>query len=506
MIIGSFNIRGGCSYVKRRRIHQIIINGKANVFLLQETKLKSCSDLIAKSFWREVGIDYSVSDSEGMSGGLIILWNASKLNVVCSFRGAGFLGIKVIWMDRVFYICNVYSPCNLSLKRVLWRNLLDLKDNFNDGEWLLGGDFNSVKNGGERKGRPVVDNQVEWDEFTGFINDIGLEDVSCKGKKFSWFSSDGRSKSQIDRFLVSSNIVNWWGVVGQQIGDRDVSDHCPIWIVVDKMDWGPKPFKFNNEWFQHKDFIGFVEKEWNGLDVHGHGDFVLKEKLRLLKNKLRWWNTTVFGKINLELEEGVKEINAIDNHPSNEEVESGDRWRANRKFWTNLKIRENMLIQKARLKWLNDGDDNSRYFHAIMKRGLRHYYLGHISTARGILGEVEEVKEEIFEHFESKFKESEASRPVLEGDIFNKLSIEDMNSLELPFEEIEIKQAVWSCDGGKSLGPDGYSILFFKKCWEFVKSDVISCFREFHSGTFLSKSITSSFLGLIPKSNNLLGL
>ncbi|XP_058774884.1 uncharacterized protein LOC131649153 [Vicia villosa] len=332
MIIGSFNIRGVCSFIKRRRIHQIISNGKADVFLIQETKLKSCTDSTAKSFWRDVGIDYSVSDS-------------------------------------------------------------------------VGGDFNSVKNGGERKCMSVVGNQVEWDEFTGFINAIGLEDVPCKGKKFRWLSSDGRSKSRIDRFLVSRKIINWWGVVGQQIGDRDISDHCPIWIVADKMDWGPKPFKFNNEWFQYKEFIGFVEKEWNGLD----------------------------------LEEGVKEINAIDNHPLDEEVESGDRWRANRKFWMNLKIRENMLIQKARLKWLNDGDDNSRYFHAIMKRGLRRNFLGHISTSRGILSKVEEVKEEIFEHFESKFKESEVSRPVLDGDIFNKLSIEDKNSLELPFEESEIK-------------------------------------------------------------------
>ncbi|XP_058759393.1 uncharacterized protein LOC131632672 [Vicia villosa] len=176
--------------------------------------------------------------------------------------------------------------------------------------------------------------------FSGFINDLGMEDVPCKDKKFSWFSSDGRSKSRLDRFLVSSNLVNLWGVVGQQIGDRDISDHCPIWLVVDKMDWDPKPFKFNNSWFQDKGFIGFVEKEWSGMNIYGHGDFVLKEKLRLLKIKLRWWNYNVFGKINLEVEEGVKEINALDNHSSDVEVESGVRRRANRKFWTNLKIRK----------------------------------------------------------------------------------------------------------------------------------------------------------------------
>ncbi|XP_058726433.1 uncharacterized protein LOC131597778 [Vicia villosa] len=259
--------------------------------------MKGCSELTAKSFWREEGINFSVSDSEGMSGCLITLWNSSKLKVVCSFKGTGFLGIKVLSMDKVFYVCNVYSPCSLSTKRVLWKNLLNVKDKFNDGEWLIGGDFNSVKNGGEKKGRSEIENRAEWEEFAGFISDTGLEDVPCKGKKFSWFSSDGGSKSRLDRFLVSSNIVNLWGVVAQKIGDKDISDHFPIWLVVDKMDWGPKPFKFNNEWFHHKDFIDFVEKEWRGMLIQGRGDFVLKEKIRLLKFKLRWWNSNVFGKI-----------------------------------------------------------------------------------------------------------------------------------------------------------------------------------------------------------------
>lgn len=77
----------------------------------------------------------------------MILWNFRNLEVVYSFRGDGFLGIKVLW-------------------------------------------------------RSLVGNSPEWDEFYGFIRDVGLEDVPCKGKKLSWFSSDGKLKSRIDYFLV----------------------------------------------------------------------------------------------------------------------------------------------------------------------------------------------------------------------------------------------------------------------------------------------------------------
>lgn len=64
----------------------------------------------------------------------------------------------------------------------------------------------------------------------------------------------------------------------------------------------------------------------------------------------------------------------------------------------------------------------------------------------------------------------------------------------------------WNCDGAKSPGPDDYSFLFFKKCWKFMKSDILGCFRDFHAGDILSKSITSYFLALVPKTKNPMGL
>lgn len=101
------------------------------------------------------------------------------------------------------------------------------------------------------------------------------------------------------------------GVVDQFVGDRGLSDHCPIWLEIDKNNWGPKPFKFNNECFSFDSFYLFVEKEWNEFRVEGRGDFVLKEKIHLLKGRLKWWNKEVFDRIDLEVEEGVRDINTL---------------------------------------------------------------------------------------------------------------------------------------------------------------------------------------------------
>ncbi|XP_058733926.1 uncharacterized protein LOC131605606 [Vicia villosa] len=380
-----------------------------------------------RSMWGKDEYDFSFMGADGLSGGMLSIWNSKTVKAIFSFRGKGFLGNKVSWKG--------------------------------DGEWIIGGDFNAVKKRNERVGRSYGRSNVEWRDFSKFIEESGLVDVPCKGKKFSWFSGDGKSKCRLDRFLVEESLVSSMGVVGQMIGSRDISDHCTVWLISDKEDWGPKPFKFNNEWFSDKNFMSFVEKEWRGLEVFGRGNCVLKEKFRLLKDKLRWWNKTVFGRYEMEVEEGVREFNASDDRESWDDEEIEAKKMASKKIWVNLKIKENMLIQKARLRWMNDGDNNIKFFHRTMKeRNWNH--IGSINSNGGLVSSVAEVKEAVKVHFEDKFKEDCLNRPKLDGVHVSSLSWEDSCSLETPFLEAEIREAVWSCDGTKSPGPDGFSFLF----------------------------------------------
>ncbi|XP_058726860.1 uncharacterized protein LOC131598261 [Vicia villosa] len=219
---------------------------------------------------------------------------------------------------------------------------------------LLGGDFNAIKHRSERKERSLYDNDNKLNLFANFKGDSGLVDIPCKGKKFSWYSGDGKPMSRIDRFIVSDTLVNRWSVIGQMVGTRDILDHCPIWLVLNDKNWGPKNFKFNNERFSFKLFIPFVENEWREFKVEGRRDFVLKEKLRFLKERLKWLNKLVFGRIELEVEENVRAINFGDECLEEEIVASHsdslfNRKETTRNFWLKLRIKENMLAQKSKV-------------------------------------------------------------------------------------------------------------------------------------------------------------
>ncbi|XP_058784661.1 uncharacterized protein LOC131659494 [Vicia villosa] len=96
----------------------------------------------------------------------------------------------------------------------------------------------------------------------------------------------------------------------------------------------------------------------------------------------------------------------------------------------------------------------------------------------------EEVREAFVDNFGKKFVEVDERRPCLEGIQVNRIKGEDMVDIKKPFKESEIREFIWSCGEDKSPGPDGYTFLFIKKCWDIIKEDFVNFFE-----TFLLRSI-----------------
>lgn len=97
--------------------------------------MTSLSQSIVRRIWHIEDIDFSVFDSIGLSGGMLIQWKKNELDFICSFRSLGYLGIIALWKNHFYYIINVYSGCSGEEKRMLWKILLELKSIFIDGEW-----------------------------------------------------------------------------------------------------------------------------------------------------------------------------------------------------------------------------------------------------------------------------------------------------------------------------------------------------------------------------------
>ncbi|XP_058741401.1 uncharacterized protein LOC131613777 [Vicia villosa] len=166
-----------------------------------------------------------------------------------------------------------------------------------------------------------------------------------------------------------------------------------------------------------------------------------------------WWNNNVFGHVELKDEDTVKELNRLDNNSTI--PDSGflgmmhvDREAAVKKVWDSIHYKKSIQRQKARIRWIKDGDLNTRFFHNVIKVRERRNYIASALSQGGITLEgMEEIKLEVKSFSEAKFQEQVIQRPVLDEVEFKILNIEDRDRLEANFTIEEIKDVIWNCDG-----------------------------------------------------------
>lgn len=110
------------------------------------------------------------------------------------------------------------------------------------------------------------------------------------------------------------------------------------------------------------------------------------------------------------------------------------------------------------------------------------------------------VKGVVGKHFRKLYAKKTSNLVELPDDLFeNRISEADGEMLTRPFTEDEIWQAVWDCEGTKSAGPDGFSLEFYRVCWDTVKEDLMQVFVDFHANGRIARGCNSSYIALIPK-------
>lgn len=128
-------------------------------------------------------------NSEGRSGGLIVLWRRGSFSLLSIFQGNNYLGVEGVWGNEQLgvTIVNVYALCDLRGKGMLWGELLNQIESRGSDRWCVMGDFNSIKSLEERKGVDGFDRSEEMQCFGEFMSDAGLIDLPLIGRKFTWY-------------------------------------------------------------------------------------------------------------------------------------------------------------------------------------------------------------------------------------------------------------------------------------------------------------------------------
>nr|GFA92558.1 RNA-directed DNA polymerase, eukaryota, reverse transcriptase zinc-binding domain protein [Tanacetum cinerariifolium] len=246
------------------------------------------------------------------------LWGNINFNYACSMaRGH--------WNNEVgdCFMINIYGPQESTAKSSLWNRLAEFMNQHN-GKFILFGDLNTILHEYERSG----------------IDSTGLIDLPIGGRHFTWMNKAGKKLSKLDRFLISEGVMEDKPDIKVTAIERLWFDHSPILLHSKKADFGPSPFKLYNSWLSRDGFDDIVDVR--KIDK-SHKSANLSE-IHDIEKKIDDGSASIFDR-----EKRIKHLQDIDKL---ENLEALD------------------LIQKARIKWDIEGNENS-FFHGIINSKRR---------------------------------------------------------------------------------------------------------------------------------------
>nr|GEU41234.1 RNA-directed DNA polymerase, eukaryota [Tanacetum cinerariifolium] len=364
-----------------------------------------------------VKVGETMSASVGNSSGILCVWDPNKFKKMNSTVSNYFVMVRGEWMPngKKLLIISVYAPQELSEKKMLW-DYLSLVISKWEGEVVIMGDFNEVRNKSER--------------FGTLFN-------------------------RHDSLLCSCSNISLITL------DRYLSDHRPILMREVYYDYGPAPFRLFHYWFEVDGFDKFIEDSWKDDPIIESNDLVrMTKKLKYLKEKIRIWNNLNKEKSHKSKRSLLAELADCDGTIDKGEGENNV---VNRRTEVVNLLQEvekkNSLeaAQKAKIKWAIEGDENSKYYHGVINKKRNQLSIRGILVEGTWIDSPSLVKSEFLSHFKNQFEQPNRNQLHMNMHFLNTLSSVQVADLECQVFKEEIKKAVWDCRIDKSPGPDGFT-------------------------------------------------
>ncbi|PWA84449.1 RNA-directed DNA polymerase, eukaryota [Artemisia annua] len=213
--------------------------------------------------WGNYSFDYACSLARGRSGGIISIWDPAmfiKTNIWCDDQ---YVIVQGKWTnsDDMYFLINIYGPHDTHAKATLWNSLRAFIQTHN-GKFMLFGDLNEVRDESEHYGstfsRSEADCFNSFNELTNFVNANGWKETQD----------------------LKATVL-----------ERGKSDHNPIFLHIEKSDYGPYLFKFFHSWLKRPDFDTLIKKSIeDSSTITTTPGSRLKSRLKMLKEKIKEWH------------------------------------------------------------------------------------------------------------------------------------------------------------------------------------------------------------------------
>ncbi|CAL1357332.1 unnamed protein product [Linum trigynum] len=349
-------------------------------------------------------------------------------------------------------------------------------------------------------------------DFDNWIVSRELEESAFEGPWFSWKNKQEGNPivRRIDRVLMNTSwLVHFHSFAVTLLPPR-LSDHCGLLVNTDSQATSlPKPFKYFNCWETHPQYNQIIREAW-GRSFKGTAMFIVCQKLREVKRQLRKLNRSAYSEIServrlirCELED--LQIEALQ-QPSPESFQGVNECQL--RLNELLKEEETIYRQKSRLLWVKTGDMNTSYFHNYVKARQARSTIKQIISEEGTtLTDTREMSEEAVRFYQKLLGTKNADVQRVSSALLSQLLAHSLTPAQAAplcsqVSREEVRAALFSMNGDKSPGPDGFTAGFFQHNWGILGKDLTDAVLDFFRTGKLLAEVNSTYLALIPKVQN----
>ena len=518
----SLNVRGLGDRLKRREMFNWLRKKNYSIYMLQEVH---CSENTISVWSAEWGYKTLFSCCTSARGGVAILFNNNfnfQLQRSYSDPNGRFIICDIIADNKCVTMAVLYAPNDDDPNFFL--NFFDHLNDFKCDEVVIGGDFNLVLDLDiDKKGGLVKTHTESVKTLKDFCAQFDLLDawriLNPDTRRYTWRRKRPEIHCRLDFFLVTQSLM--CNITSANILTGYKTDHSLIEITVATHSnmRGPGFWKLNTSLLTEMDYINQIRAVIKETQEEYQNDTFVKYalmwemiKLNIRKQSLKY-STIKKAKISRREEEIEKEINRLQCLIETSNMKEKDKEDTLNALDTKKSELEKIIeyrtkgsILRARCKWHNEGEKNTKYFLSLEKR---HYNQGAISqlklenetfvtTDKEILSECETFYNNLYSSNNGSQNER-ADKVFFKTQMEKRLDQTKQDTCEGLLTKTECLEALKNMECNKTPGSDGLPAEFYKVFWNDIADLFLKSLNYAHQIGQMSVTQRRGIIKLIPK-------
>lgn len=235
--------------------------------------------------------------------------------------------------------------------------------------------------------------------------------------------------------------------------------------------------------------------------------FTLGQRLKKAKDCCKKLNVEKFNNIQQRTKIALEELERIQSLLLTTPTEAlmAEESMAREAWVFFVSAQESFFKVKSRIRWLREGDSNTKFFHRVVLANQSWNAIRYIRDSSGLrIYNQQQIKGMTVAYFKNLLgSESRGITPMSVEEIRDLHPFRCFEALaeelsRIPTEE-EIKAVFFKMPKCKAPGPDGFPVEFFMDAWEIVGEEATQAVQEFFTSGRLLKKSNATSVALIPK-------